>query len=198
MGGSVIRAGEGAQLDAETPRLSLVWLTELDGSDSPAFVTQPVAFARSQQLRKDWDIGIGTPLESAKIRLPLGSSGSRLAIGQLVYFDDRDADGQFGWGCEGLRCDQIKAISSEFVVYLDTPLTCQSQSALGTETKTHLGSGFHSFTSNGSGFEERPLSGDLQFVLHEAAPVWADSLAALRSFVQQLTRAYQLNALGGC
>jgi hypothetical protein len=194
----VVRSPDRGYIEARNPQLSVLWLADVDhATASPKLLAQPVAFRRSQQLNKDWEIGMAEPLESAKIRRNVGASNPPLAIGQMVYFDDGNGDGEFTWSCKGRSCDEIKAISSEFVVYLDQPVICASKSLLGVEAMP-LAAGFHHFTWDGTSIEERPLNRDLQFILHESPPPSGQYMADLKNFAQQLTRAYQLNALGGC
>ena len=198
-GGTVVRGRDGAYVEAQNPRLNVLWWADVgSGADPLKLLTQPVAFQRSQQLKKDWDIGIAAPLVAARVRRNVGNSDPPLAIGQLIYFDDRDGNGKLDWTCTGSGCDEIKAISRQFVVYLDHDVLCNSASPSGGEGKAGLGAGFHYFAHNDGGFEESPLHGDLEFVLSEAAPRWSDYVAALSSLAHHLTRAYRVNALDGC
>lgn len=201
IGGSVVRSDDSQHLEAKSPRLALVWLTSLEeaAASSPLFV-QPVSFSRSQELRKDWDIGLSTPAEAAKLTLDIGpatTSRPRMAIGKMVYFDDRDGNGVFGFPCTSAACDLVKAVSHEFVVYLDQPLTCQSDGPVGALSKVRLTRGFHHFEWDGHTMLEAPPGGDLRFMLQPGAG-WPDAAATLQDFARQMVRTYRIGALTGC
>lgn len=200
VGASLVRSPHGQDdksLEARTPRLALVWLATLEGTGSgPPLLVQPVSFQRSQELRKDWDIGIDAPLEAARVRMPLGGGEPRGAIGKLVYFDDRDDNGRLDVGCASKECDLVKATSAEFVVFMEQPVLCQA--AEGLEAKVRLSTGFHHFEWSGMSIVERPPGSDLRFVMQEAQGSWADPINSLKSFARQLERTYRPGVLGGC
>lgn len=197
VGGSVVRAENVAYTEARDPRFSIEWLSALQGEPS-ALLSQAVTFARSQHLRKDWDIGLDLPKNAAKINVRLGAASANVAIGKLVYFDDKNGDRRLDWNCDESHCDQVKALGVEFVVYLDQPLSCPSKTVGGPEKKTRLTSGFHYFVLEGTTLIETAQDADLRFDLTDTPAAQANPTAALLRFLQQFQRLYGLGPLTGC
>ena len=205
VGGSVVRTTNASFTEASAPRFSIEWLQAApNGKDSleeeqdGRLYGQTVAFTRSAQLRKDWDLEFAVPRPAAKIRLQLGAGSTELAIGKLVYFDDKNGDGRVNWGCARSDCDQVKAMSEEFVVFLDQPLTCTASTLDGVEKRTRLSSGFHYFQWPGGSVKEVNVEDDLRFELADTPASWVDPTTSLQRFMQQLQRTYGASALGGC
>lgn len=198
VGGSVVRSATAAFTEAEAPRFSLEWLNAAPRPNETSLHAQTVGFARSAQIQKDWDLEFAVPRQDAKMSLNFGSSSVNLAIGKLVYFDDRDRDGRVNWQCGGSECDQVKAMSEEFVVFLDQPLTCTTTTADGVQKRTRLAGGFHYFQWLGTSVKEVSGNQDLRFELADTPASWVDPTTALQRFTQQLQRAYTAGSLGGC
>src|SRR5687768_16075999 len=85
--GNVTLEGVSTAREAERPRLSLEWLAGLAVSPTggSALVGQPLRFARSTRIQTDWDIGLETPIDGAKMPLPGASDRVRVAVGKMVY-----------------------------------------------------------------------------------------------------------------
>lgn len=198
VGGSVVRQGNISYTEAGTPRFSVEWLnaTEAESSGTP-LLSQTVSFTRSQHLQKDWDLGIDLPKGAAQIRINFGTNSAKVAIGKLVYFDDKDGDRQLDWNCTRPQCDQVKALSAEFVVFLDQPLTCAGKTP-GANKKTRFAGGFHYFRLEGTSVQEISADLDLQFELSDTPAAWANPTAQLQRFALQFQRAYSLGELSGC
>lgn len=177
------------QSDAERPRLSLEWLAP--GS----LVGQPVSYQRSSKLQNDWDIGLDLPAEAAKFELVVGGRRVRIGVAKMVYFDDRVADGRLDWSCRGPACDRVKAVSAQFVLYVDTPPYCQTE---GRPAVPRLRAGYHYYAFEGGSL--RPLGADeaMSFVLGDRSPGESDPTAELRAFAGALERAWSVSSLEGC
>lgn len=198
VGGIVVRQGNIAYTEAADPRFSVEWLNAKQGElGGMSLLSQPVSFTRSQHLQKDWDLGIDLPKGAAQIRINFGTDSAKVAIGKLVYFDDKDGDRQLDWNCTRLQCDQVKALSAEFVVFLDQPLTCAGKSTGGNK-KTRFASGFHYFRLEGTSVQEISMDSDLQFELDDTPAGWANPTAQLQRFALQFQRAYSLGEFSGC
>ncbi|MCG5055273.1 MAG: hypothetical protein KA712_20105 [Myxococcales bacterium] len=199
VGGSVIRSENVLYTEARAPRLSVVWLVTLEPEGGVgALVGQSLSYRRSQHLQKDWDIGLDVPQSAARLRMNMGTTNAHMAIGKVVYFDDHDGDGLLDWSCSQRDCDQVKAISSEYVVYVNGPVTCETRTANGLELTARLSAGFHYFELQEPGPIERPRGADLRFVIEDRPAAAADPTPGLQSFTRALERTYRLGALGGC
>ena len=199
VGGSVVRTENAAFTEATAPRFSVEWLSDSkDLSTGNFLLSQPVSFTRSQQLQKDWDLGLDLPKNAAKIALNLGAINANMAVGKLIYFDDKDGNQRLDWNCSSSDCDQVKAISSEFVLYLEQPIACPSKGGGTSEKKIRLGSGFHYFQFSGSALLEVARNADLRFDLTETPSAWADPTATLQRFAQHFQRNYVSGMFSGC
>ncbi|MDX2022894.1 MAG: hypothetical protein SF187_21855 [Deltaproteobacteria bacterium] len=196
--GAVVRSTNAAVTEAGAPRFSLEWLNAAPRADEFPLHGQTVGFARSAQLQKDWDLEFAVPRQAAKMTLNFGSGTATVAIGKLVYFDDKNGDGRLNWQCARHDCDQVKALGEEFVVFMDQPLTCTTTTAEGVEKRTRLSAGFHYFQWVGSSVKEVNRDADLRFELADTPASWVDPTSNLQRFMQQLQRSYGANALGGC
>jgi hypothetical protein len=199
VGGSVVRTDNAEFAEATDPRFSVEWLSGSKDLNTGNFLfSQSVSFTRSQQLQKDWDLGIDLPKTAAKLKINLGSMSTNMAVGKLIYFDDKDGNQRLDWNCSSTKCDQVKAVSAEFVVYLDQPLTCPSKAGGNNERKNRLGGGFHYFEFLGSTPLEVQRNADLHFDLTETPSAWADPTTALQRFAQQFQRNFVSGAFSGC
>lgn len=208
--GNVVLEGV-ASRDAERPRLTLEWLLpEAENSTIP-LVGQPLRFARSMRIQNDWDIGLETPIDRAKRALPdpSGQSRTRIAVGKMVYFDDRDDDGRVDWTCgqastqlgDRIRvCDQVKAVSREFVAFVEGSPGC----ALGPRGDgRRLAPGYHYFrivSSPLGGLSAQELGPDepMSFSLGDRTLLESNPTEELRSFGSFLVRVLSSSSLPGC
>jgi hypothetical protein len=186
VGGNV----SGAEKDATRPRLSLEWLsapaTQASGT---ALMGQPLSYRRSTKLENDWEIGVQLPSEQAKLTWGvLGSSPVRLAVGKMAYFDDRDGNGRLDWSCVGAGCDLVKAVSAEFVVYLDTPLYCQPRA--GGPLRPRVAAGYHYYQLDGGAPRDLGGRANMSFVVSDRSLSESDPTEELRSFVSLLRAAW--------
>ncbi|HEY0711551.1 MAG TPA: hypothetical protein VGF45_02685, partial [Polyangia bacterium] len=125
---------------AKFPVLSVEWLRSLDSVDRSLpdpLAGQPLRFVRSSRLDNDWDIGLLRPTEQAQLTF----GQVKFSVGKLVYFDDRVKDGRLDWRCAGSGCDVVKAISSEYVVFLESTPACGPRA--GQSQRPELTEGFH-------------------------------------------------------
>lgn len=192
--GNVVSA-DGSLPDASRPKLSMVWLGSLDGASTSLFA-QNVAFKRSSRLERDWDIGLGTPPDDMRLELPMESRATRVAVGKLVYFDDVVSDGRLDWTCTGTRCDRVKAVSDEFVVYLDGALMCDA--ADGRPARVKVGAGYHYYALEDGRARELGTNVGFTFAVADRTPAVADPTSELRSFADALVRSWDLQLLAGC
>lgn len=192
----VISAGTPTEKVAQFPELSLEWLSVLDApkdrSSTSDLAGQSLRFARSNRLDNDWDIGLLRPSDSAK----LSFGQVKFSVGKLVYFDDRARDGRIDWRCAGTGCDLVKAISSEYVVYLEATPVCRTRP--GQAARPELTPGFHYFrVERGLPLELRSDE-SMTFAISDRAPFASDPSTELRNFVGALFRLWSIDALTGC
>jgi hypothetical protein len=185
---SGVVAGAG-QRDAERPRLSLEWL------GVPALVGQPLSYQRSTRLQNDWDIGLGLPAETVKFDFVVAGRSVRIGVAKMVYFDDRIPDGRLDWSCRGDGCDRVRAVSAQFVLFVDTPPYCQSE---GRPAVARLRAGYHYYAFEGSMLRELGADEAMSFTLTDRAPADSDPTADLRAFAAALERAWSIPGLDGC
>ena len=185
--------------EAGTPRLSLEWLSDLDGQPGQStLIGQPLRFERSSKLQNDWDIGLELPIEIAKLNPPPGSSQAlRFGVGKMVYYDDRTGDGRLNWGCRSFNCDQAKAVSREFVVYIEGGLKCRSAGAAssGSDVSARPSAGYNYYRWEGSSLSKLSASEPLNFVLSERSLAENDPSDDLRAFVRLLFTLWSLGHL---
>jgi hypothetical protein len=182
--------------EAVRPQLSLEWLAMGDSGTDAALVGQPLWFQRSAQLRKDWDIGLDAP-EKRALNVAVGTPGFRLAIGKVIYYDDRVVDGRLDWACDG-TCDRVNAVSVEFVVFAEMPLFCQRARDGVLENRERLGAGFHYYQFEGGAIREVARNADLTFRAVDGGLTGQDLAGQLNSFAKQLQRRFSLDAVDGC
>jgi hypothetical protein len=181
----------------QRPQLSLEWLTNLDAPSGLNTLTgQPLRFARSPGLQTDWDIGLGVPIEGAKLERPIGPTAERVRLGvaKMVYYDDKNGDGRLLWSCRGIGCDQPKAVSNEFVVYVDPVALC----ALGSTPRGRLTAGYHYFRYEGGIASELLPGQNVSFILNDRSLAENDPSDELRAFARQLLGEWTRSVLAPC
>jgi hypothetical protein len=186
---------------ARYPMLSLEWLEASDPSttSSPSprvaeLLGQPLRFVRSQRLDNDWDIDLPLPLAQAKLVRTSASGRVGFSVGKLVYYDDRTQDGRLDWRCSGTSCDVIKAVSPEFVVYLESTPPCRSQVGL----RPQIDRGFHYYRLEDGMPQELSHDQPMSFLISDQTPTESDPSAELRAFAEALLQLWSLSNLGGC
>ncbi len=195
--GTLLPGVDGISKDVARPQLALVWLPGDAGQDAHLLVDQPVSYQRSSRLQNDWDIGVALPSEAAKFQGAVAGGGSvRIAVAKVVYFDDRNGDGRLDWSCDGPTCDQVKALSQQFVVYVDNPPYCQ----MGDRNPAgpRLTRGYHYFSFDGGVTRELAKGEGLSFTLDARTLSEVNPAAELRAFVAALLRSWAVSPLGGC
>jgi hypothetical protein len=198
--GNVI-AGLDVAKDAGRPRLSLEWLSDpqvmASGNAGNGLIGQPLSFQRSPKLQNDWEIGLHLPAEGAKwTDLSYGLTKARLGVGKIVYFDDRMADERLDWDCNGDGCDVVKSVSAEFVVFVETPPTCQS--VTGGQRRTRVSRGYHYYRLTGGSIRELDSRDSLSFVVTNLTLPESDPTTVLRDFAAVLLYSWSGGPLGSC
>jgi hypothetical protein len=176
--------------DALRPQMSLEWLTG-NTAGKTQLMGQPLRLKRSERIQNDWDIGLETPVDGAKLpALGVTSAGSgsgpRVGVGKMIYFDDRNGNGRLDWSCTGFAssCDQIKAVSREFVAFVDAPVACSK--GLRGETGERYSAGYHYFRMDGQYLYKLHEGESMSFVLGDRTLAEGDPSAELRSFANML------------
>jgi hypothetical protein len=192
--------GEQPELrNAKQPAFSLEWLTEAAPVSVPLQSTalhgQPLQFQRSPR-NHDWSIGVERPSPQARLDLSYASDHVRFAVGKMVYFDDGVPNGRLDWRCVGSQCDVIKAVSAEFIVFVERPPTCRPAS--GGPLRDRLSPGFHYYRLDPLGLREVSPGEPLSFVptvrsLAESVPT-----ENLRDFAVVLIERWRGSAFDGC
>jgi hypothetical protein len=191
---SAFQIGSGPFNEARLPRMSLEWLTSLDASPGSTTLTgQPLRFARSPALETDWDIGLDLPVEGARFERPLGTSAGsgsvRIAVGKMIYYDDQDRDGRLTWDCRSsINCDAPKAVSVEFVVYVDATARCAF--GAGADPRRRVSAGYHYYQLVGSSISELPAGQPMSFFLADLSLAQSDPSDDLRRFAKVLLQAW--------
>ena len=187
--------GEQPELrNAKQPAFSLEWLTAVGriggvALQSSALFGQPLQFQRSPRDH-EWNIGVERPGVQARLD---ASDQVRFSVGKMVYFDDGVRDGRLDWKCVGSDCDVVKAVSAEFIVFVEHPPTCQPIG--GGPTRARLAPGFHYYRLDPT-LREVSATEPLTFVptvrsLADSAPA-----ADLLEFARQLTLRWSVSASG--
>ncbi len=182
--------------DADRPALSLQWLSGLGTGTAPAgLVDQPLTFRRSQKLESDWEIGLQLPAETATFEATTGGRRVRLGIAKMVYFDDREANGHLDWTCAADRCDEVKGISAEFVVFVQGASTCGPRTE--GAGRPRLGPGYHYFQFP-DGRAVATSKANVSFQVTGYGSTQADLKIDLEGFARTLLRSWVLPAPDGC
>jgi hypothetical protein len=192
--------GEPTDKQAQYPMLSLEWL-EAPASPSGPLVSdllgQPLRFVRSQRLDNDWDIDLPLPVEKAKLVRTSASGRIGFSVGKMVYYDDRSHDGQLDWTCAGNNCDVIKAVSPEFVVFLESAPPCRA--LVGNDmVRPQVNRGFHYYRLLDGQPQELGQNEPLSFLITDRTPQQSDPSADLRAFAEALLQLWSISNLGGC
>ena len=193
VGGNVL--GEQPALrNAREPAFTLEWLASNEQSN-PLF-SQPLQFARSDR-HHEWNIGVEQPAARARLDLSLAASDDvRFAVGKMVYFDDGIRDGRLDWKCLGVGCDQVKAVSEEFIVFVERPPTCQPLG--GGPVRARLTPGFHYYRLDQLELREVAPGEPLNFVPTTRSLADSNPTAALRAFATFLIDRWRGSTLEGC
>jgi hypothetical protein len=179
--------------DVTRPGLSVEWLPDAPAAADPPLVAQAVAYSRSMQLDHDWEIGLELPSAGTGLQeVPTGRPEVRFSVGKMVYFDDRVPDGRFDWTCSGSACDALKAVSQEFVVFVDVPPTC------ARDGRALVAAGYHYYRLIGGTVTELGADDAMTFELSTTPLGEADLTSELRTFTTALVASWSLAALGGC
>jgi hypothetical protein len=189
--GTVVQPS-GASPAAERPRLSMEWLD----SSGTSLIGQSISFQRSTKLERDWDIGLLLPADTVKIERAVGTRAVRIAVGKLVYYDDRDRSEHIEWSCRGSGCDRVMAVSAQYVLFVDKPPYCITLE--GTGLKTRMSSGYHYFTLSNNTFREVAATDPMSFTITDLAPPDGDPTAMLQVFANTLFRFWINNLNPGC
>ncbi len=168
------------------------WLVGVGAA--PALIGQPVTYKRSSKLQTDWDIGLALPVESVKFYGAVGSARVRVAVGKTVYFDDRIEDGQLDWSCRAPTCDQVKAVSAQYVVYVEEPLYCQGRD--GVPARLRIAAGYHYFDFSSGTARELGRGESMTFAVGDHSLAEAYPLADLQTFVTALLRQWTPGPFG--
>jgi hypothetical protein len=205
--GDVVGA-EGQPRDAARPRLALEWLVGFS-SDSPALLQQPLAFERSPRLQHDLRIDLRLPDEGARFATSASleeasglraAAGPRLAVAKIIYFDDRVPDDRLDRGCRAelapAPCDEVKAVSAHYVVFLEEPLYCPRGEEL--RGRVRLAAGYHYFAFEGGVLREIGPEEALHFDVGDRTLAEGDPTMALADFTHALLRALGRALQDGC
>jgi hypothetical protein len=191
--------GEPTDKQAQYPMLSLEWLEAPASGAAPLvgdLLGQPLRFVRSQRLDNDWDIDLPLPVEKAKLVRTNASGRIGFSVGKMVYYDDRTHDGQLDWTCAGSNCDVIKAVSPEFVVFLESSPPCRTR--VGDPIRPQVDRGFHYYRLLDGLPQELAQNEPLSFLITDQTPSESDPSADLRAFAEALLQLWSISALGGC
>ncbi len=181
--------------NAQEPAFSLEWLTTREPSDP--LVSQPLQFERSDR-HHEWNIGVEQPTARARLDLSLATSDDvRFAVGKMVYFDDGRNDGRLDWRCLGTTgCDQVKAVSAEFIVFVERAPTCQPIG--GGPLRPRLSPGFHYYHLDQGLLRESTPGEPLTFVPTIRSLADSNPTNELRAFADYLIARWRGTALDGC
>jgi hypothetical protein len=180
--------------NAEEPAFSLEWLTSSEQINP--LVSQPLQFERSER-HHEWNIGVEQPAARARLDLnPATSDHVRFAVGKMIYFDDSLRDRRLDWKCLGAGCDRVKAVSAEFIVFVERPPTCQPSG--GGPLRARLAPGFHYYRFDEAGLREVAPGEPLSFVPTFKSLAESNPTPALLTFAKYLIERWRSIALTGC
>jgi hypothetical protein len=180
--------------NAQEPAFTMEWLG--DDEQTNQLFSQPLQFARSDR-HHEWNIGVEQPAARARIDLPLAASDHvRVAVGKMIYFDDGRRDRQLDWKCLGNDCDQVKAVSVEYVLFVERPPTCQP--AAGGPLRARLSPGFHYYRLDQMGLREISPSEPFSFVPTYRSLADSNPALDLRAFADYLIERWRGLAFDRC
>lgn len=185
----------GSSGDAERPHLALAWLAPDSIVDQAMpLLGQSLSFQRSAGLHSDWDIGLAFPADAAKLNITVGERPVRLAVAKMVYFDDRVADARLDWSCRAATCDVVKAVSAQFVVYIDAPPTCTTRTGI----RPRVSAGYHYYAHAAGSVRELAATESMSFTLIDRSVADSNPTTELRAFLGSLLWSWTLTAVDGC
>ena len=178
------------------PQLSLEWLVDSNVSDP--LVAQSVSFQRSERLQHDWDIGLFVPTARAKFEVDVerATHAARIGVAKMVYYDDRDGSHRIDWSCTSGACNRVLAISAQYVVFVESPFSCQRVGQL--VPRASLTAGYHYYSLDGSWPRELGPTDSMSFVTVAGATDSGPPTTDLRNFAERLVRSWNLGLLDGC
>jgi hypothetical protein len=192
---------------AERPHLALAWLADPESKTSvesvggladrqagQSLIGQSLTYTRTTTLQNDWNIRLGLPVNAVTFDLKVNSHRARVGVAKMVYFDDQKADGQIDWECRGDRCDRIRGISTEFVVFAQTSLPCQRD---GQPWPT-LQAGYQYVAESGQSLRRLQPYEPVVFVQVDHAPAESTLVSSLRAFTKKLRLLWEAALLEGC
>jgi hypothetical protein len=198
--GNVVVPVPGASKDATRPRLSLEWWTGLTGQSTigGALIGQPLVYKRSARLENDWEIGLQLPSDAATWSSSVvgGMGEVKLGVAKMVYFDDRVPDDRLDWACRAGSCDQVKAVSAEYVVFVERPPTCQPNG--GGPLRARISAGYHYYRLDSGIIRELARGDAMSFPVSQRTLGESDPTAELRAFAWMLLRSWSLSPFEGC
>jgi hypothetical protein len=181
---------------ALNPAFSLEWLTEGSlnaiGQTGP-LLGQPLQFERADR-EHDWNIGVELP--ATRARLSYAADHVRFAVAKMVYFDDLLADRKLDWSCLGSSCDLVKAVSAEFIVFVEQPPTCLPSG--GGPVRPRMAPGFHYYRLESTGLREINPGEPLTFVPTVQPLAESNPARELLEFANYLIDRWRGTALDGC
>ncbi len=198
VGGNVL----GDERFASNPAFSLEWLPRVNyasGLNSLSqigpLLGQSLQFERSER-EHDWNIGVELPGNSARVDLIFATDHVRFAVAKMIYFDDSVRDRRLDWSCQGAGCDVVKAVSAEFIVFVEQPPTCMPSG--GGPLRPRIAPGFHYYRLEATGLREISPGEPLTFVPTSKPLSESDPTQDLIEFAAFLIDRWQRTAFDGC
>jgi hypothetical protein len=185
---------------ASNPAFSLEWLMNVSGVSPAAQTTgrllgQPLQFQRSER-EHDWNIGVELPAIRARLDLAFASDHVRFGVAKMVYFDDGQGDRRLDWDCQGAGCDVVKAVSAEFIVFVEQPPTCMPTG--GGPIRPRIAPGFHYYRFESGSLREISPGEPLTFVPTVQPLADSNPTRALEEFATFLIERWQGAAFDRC
>jgi hypothetical protein len=182
---------------AINPAFSLEWLTggnlNAVGQTTGPLLGQPLQFERAER-EHDWNIGVELP--ASRARLSFAADQVRFAVAKMVYFDDNVRDRRVDWACVGSGCDVVKAVSAEFVVFVEQPPTCMPTG--GGPLRPRITPGFHYYRLEPTGLREISPGEPLTFVPTVRPLAESNPAGDLLEFATYLIERWRVTALDRC
>ena len=183
---------------ARYPVFTVEWLGTLEAGnpgEPSALHGQQLRYALAPDLERNL-LNLDLVFPEAPAQLEAGRF--RFSVGKLVYFDDLVRDGRVDWRCTGGSqvCDVVKAVSDEFVVFLQSVPTCRARP--GAVPRTTLTQGFHYFRIENGQLRELGQHEAVSFTINDRSPVESDPSDSLHSFVDVLLQPLSVLSLQDC